>query len=137
MRRPVQSADVNDFSISGCTVLSWQRSALTAPAVVQLFTQTHTHTCWLYAAADCTYCMITTCDPSPMDPVGWYYRGPCLPPPHTHMMVRHSHPQARLSGSLISRYIFRISKLTLSPPIPLRLHTLPYWSNPLFCTPPR
>ena len=29
-------------------------------------------------------------------------------------------------------YAMEVRILTLSPPIPLRLYTLPYWSNPLF-----
>ena len=33
---------------------------------------------------------------------------------------------------LCSRQIHKFTDLTLSPPIPLRLYTLPYWSNPPF-----
>ena len=29
-----------------------------------------------------------------------------------------------------TNYVYSYNKLTLSPPIPLKLYTLPYWSNP-------
>ena len=45
---------------------------------------------------------------------------------HTDLRVVH----LRLKGKLVS-FIIDIN-LTLSPPIPSRLYTLPYWSNPPF-----
>ena len=52
-------------------------------------------------------------------------------------MIVTGEPLRRGRGSKIERCHIRVSHLvsfllTLSPPIPLRLYTLPYWSNPPF-----
>ena len=40
--------------------------------------------------------------------------------------------QFDMEKALHSSIISMLEVLTLSPPIPLMLYTLPYWSNPLF-----